>query len=158
MSCRYLSRTKNKYAKPKFSAQIELAGYRIHKKPICPEHFTDNIKLRLSNKMICSKENHWGSRGFVEIYGTLPGKLHGILVISLKRIFFSTEMISKKKTDYNLTYCPLFRKCPLVSPVFNVSPVPPSVRCVPCSSKVFTVSICAPLWPCSSVLPCVNLC
>ena len=39
--------------------KVELVGYRIHKKLICPEHFTDNIerkyfrsalKRRLSNK------------------------------------------------------------------------------------------------------------
>ena len=56
VSCQYLSRTKNKYAKAKFSTQIELAGYQIDKNLIRPEHFADNIKPRLSNKMIYSKE------------------------------------------------------------------------------------------------------
>ena len=53
----YVSRTKSKYAKAKFlEVKVELAGYRIHEKLICPEHFADNIKQRLSNKMIYSKE------------------------------------------------------------------------------------------------------
>ena len=38
------------------AAKVELAGYRFHKKLICPEHLADNIKRRLSNKMIHSKE------------------------------------------------------------------------------------------------------
>ena len=56
VSCHYLSRTKNKYAKAKFCTQIELAGYQIHKNLIRPKHFTNNIKPRLSNKTIYSKE------------------------------------------------------------------------------------------------------
>ena len=36
--------------------KVELAGYRTQKKLICPEHFTDNIKRLLSNKIIYSKE------------------------------------------------------------------------------------------------------
>ena len=56
VSCRYLSRTKNKNVKAKFSTQIELAGHRIHKKLISLENFAHNLKLRLSNKMIYSKE------------------------------------------------------------------------------------------------------
>ena len=56
VSCHYLSRTKNKCAKAKFSTQIELAGYQIHKNLIHPEYFIDNIKPRLSNKMIYLKE------------------------------------------------------------------------------------------------------
>ena len=35
--------------------KVELADYRIHKKLICPKHFTNNIKRRLSNKMMYSK-------------------------------------------------------------------------------------------------------
>ena len=49
----------------------------------------------------------------------------------------------------------------LVSPVFNVSPVPLSVRGVPCSSKVFPVSpvpLCGPVTLCYPVFPCVTLC
>ena len=38
------------------AVRVELSGYWINKKYICPEHFTDNIKRRLSNKMIYSKE------------------------------------------------------------------------------------------------------
>ena len=41
------------------AVKVQLAGYRIHKKLICPEHFADNtanITRRLPNKMICSKE------------------------------------------------------------------------------------------------------
>ena len=48
------------------AGKIELVSYQIHKKPICPEHFTDNIERKyfrsalkqwLSNtKMIYSKE------------------------------------------------------------------------------------------------------
>ena len=53
----YVSRTKSIYSKAKFlEVKVELASYRIHEKLICPEHFADNIKQRLSNKMIYSKE------------------------------------------------------------------------------------------------------
>ena len=53
----YVSRTESKYAKAKFlEDKVELAGYRIHEKLICPEHFADDIKQQLSNKMIYSKE------------------------------------------------------------------------------------------------------
>ena len=26
--------------------KVELVSYRIHKKPICPEHFTDNVERK----------------------------------------------------------------------------------------------------------------
>ena len=61
VSCRYSSRTKNKNVQAKFSTQIELAGYRIHKKLISLENFVDNLKLRLSNKVIYSKERIIGA-------------------------------------------------------------------------------------------------
>ena len=53
----YVLRTKSIYSKAKFlEVKVEIASYRIHEKLICPEHFADNIKQRLSNKMIYSKE------------------------------------------------------------------------------------------------------
>ena len=53
----YVSRTKSIYSKAKFlEVKVELASYRIHEKLICSEHFADNIKQRLSKKMIYSKE------------------------------------------------------------------------------------------------------
>ena len=62
------------------AVKVELAGYRIHKKLICPEHFTDNterkyfcsaLKRRLSNKVIYSKEI-WCGRSFAEIIAVFP--------------------------------------------------------------------------------------
>ena len=73
MTSHYISHTINKYAKLNLAVKVELAGQRIHKKLICPEHFTDNmdrkyfhsaLKQRLSNKMIYSKENSLGRPRF----------------------------------------------------------------------------------------------
>ena len=38
------------------AVKVKLAGYRIHKKFIYPEHSADNFKRRLSNQRIYSKE------------------------------------------------------------------------------------------------------
>ena len=92
----YVSHHKNKYA---------ASCHQIHKKLICPEHFTDNIerkyfcfalKRRLSDKMISGDDlfkrdkQFWGGRGFVEIIAVFPESSTGSQSILLKRIFFST--------------------------------------------------------------------
>ena len=77
----YVSRNRNKYA---------ASCHQIHKKFICPEHFTDNIerkyfrsalKRRLSNKMIYSKEIIvLGRPRYRWKYSSFPWKLYGISV------------------------------------------------------------------------------
>ena len=107
------SSAKNKYAEGKFSGRATIAGYRIHKKLICPEHFIDDLervclcsalKRRLSNKMIYSKEQSWGDRGFFEIKA--EGRVYGIAVSSSPAVCgFSAFWLTVFGKEDPLRYC-----------------------------------------------------
>ena len=65
VTCHYISRTKNKYAKLNRAIKVELAGYQIHKKLICPDNSFGVATVSL--KFIAAfQESSMGSQSFIQ--------------------------------------------------------------------------------------------